>query len=1073
MNRALRTATRHSGRLVTLVLSAFTAEAVVAASWDQTLPSSGSTAAQVVDVAAVNGARWLLVQRGDTTVLQRQAGEQTAVATTTAATSRLVAMPDGGVLLTESASNRVRRFDAQGQFVWQRNVSPLLVLTDAAGGSWIETVDDLQRLAADGSLRVRLTPTAFPVVARTVGEEPAPLRYQRPQRAVDAASGDLLIAGRSSTTPGQGAAQLARFDRQGRQRWAWTDTSGQLEFTAVATGFGQSCAAARKADGSTVVRLCIGENGQPRWQTEQVLGPNSAIAVIALGQDGSVYSLDTVNRTGAQLTRVSASGAALWTQPLPAGIGDACAGPGAGCSLHVAANGRATVLTTTLSGAAQRLRLIGFGANGSPAYDRELPVTTVISLAREANGHILLIGAREAGVRRLVEVDAQGTVVVEDTQISTPLQIRARALAANAQGDTFVVSAADGTSSYRVRRITANGSVAWDLEYPGAFDLAQATATNDRVCVSEVQAVQGQPDNRVRCIAAADGRSIWSRTIEEPVNFRSRNPLPPSMFRLREDNHLVVSYLYNGVQLYDPSGASEIHVSTTERTPFGDFNNDGDSIVVERLASTPSTSDQGELIRRNRNGRIVYTLDLAAVGIQPQQVRIDDDENVYVVGKATQASSETFAWKIDSDGNVRWKRGLDDVVNPTSFLHLAGDSVVIERRSGTALVNARVALDVVRREGGNRRWRKVLNGDAADYDPSTHSVVVFGAGEGRWDLSSYSVENGGALGSTTIACPADDCRYGGTAALGGIGRVAGADRAAARRFDSDSAIRVDQTGLNGAWGSYYGEGEGLVLDWLPQARLIFMPWFTYSQAGGNETAQQRWYVAQAASVPADARSAELDIYYVTGGAFDSAEPRVTTRVGSGTLRFSDCANGSFRYTFDPRYNDGAAGTITLSRLSPATQPCILADGSVRPAPDARPASKGFDARQSGSWYEPATGGQGMQLTVQPDGVFFGAWFAYDIAGAADDSGRQHWFTLQGNLATAVNGKVDLIIVQTVGGAFDRRATRNRYIAGQATLQMHGCDRATLTYRFSDDERVGAFAGRTGELEMIKEGGCGP
>jgi hypothetical protein len=1073
MNRALRAAARCSGRLTSLVLGGIAAQAAVAAGWDQTLPSTGTTSAQVVDVAAVNGARWLLVQRGDATVLQRQAGSQVTIATKTAATSRLIAMPDGGVLLAENASNRLRRFDAQGQFVWQRNVSPLLVLTDAAGGSWIETTDNLQRLAADGSLRATLTPTVFPVVARTVGEEPAPLRYQRPQRAVDAQNGDLLIAGRSSTTPGQGAAQLARFDRQGRQRWAWTDASAQLEFTAVAGGFGLSCAAARQAGGSSVVRLCLDDNGQQRWQAAQTLGPNSAIAVIALGQDGSVYSLDTVDRSGAQLTRVSAGGAVLWTQPLPAGIGDACAAPGAGCSLHVAANGRATVLTTALSGSAQRLRLLGFSAAGALSYDRELPVTTVTSLARETDGHVLLIGAREAGVRRLVELDAQGTIVVEDTQLSTPLQIRARALAANAQGDTFVVSAADGATSYRVRRITASGSVAWDLEYPGAFDLAQATATNDRVCVSEVQAVQGEPDNRVRCIAAADGRSIWSRTIEEPVNFRSRNPLPPTTFRLREDNHLVLSYLYNGVQLYDPSGGSEIHVSTTERTPLGDFNNDGDSVVVERLATTPSTSDQGELIRRNKNGRVVYTLDLPAVGIQPQQVRIDDDENVFVVGKVTQASSEMFAWMIDGNGDVRWKRGLDDVVNPTSFLHLAGDSVVVERRSGSALVNARVALDVVRREGGNRRWRKVVSGDAADYDAATHSVVVFGAGEGRWDLDSYSVETGNALSSTTIACAADDCSYGGTAARGGVGRVAGADRAAARAFASDAAIRVDQIGLNGAWGSYYGEGEGLVFDWLPQARLIFMPWFTYSQAGGNETAQQRWYVAQAANVPADARSAELDIYYVTGGAFDSAEPRLTTRVGRGTLRFGDCANGTFSYVFDPRYNDGAAGTITLSRLSPATQSCILADGSVQPAPAAQPPSKGFDARQSGSWYEPATGGQGMQLTVQPDGVFFAAWFAYDIAGAADDTGRQHWFTLQGNLAQATNGRVDLVIVQTVGGAFDRRATRNRYVAGQAVLQMHGCDRATLTYRFGDDERVGAFAGKSGELEMIKEGGCGP
>jgi hypothetical protein len=1073
MNRALRAAARYSGRLTSLVLGCVAAQAVSAAGWDQTLRSDGTVAAQVVDVAAVNGARWLLVQRGDFAVLQRQAGSQITVATKTALTSRLIAMPDGGALLAETTSNRVRRFDAQGQFVWQRDVTPLLVLTDSAGGSWIETVDNLQRIAADGSLRATLTPTVFPVVARTVGEEASPIRFQRPQRAIDAQNGDLLIAGRSSTTPNQGSAQLARFDRAGRQRWSWTDPTSQLEFTAVATNYGFSCAAARQTAAGSVTRLCVDDNGQLRWQAAQTLGPNSAVAVISLAQDGSVYSLETVNRTNAQLTRVSASGAVLWTKPLPAGIGDACTAPGTGCSLHVALNGSATVLTTVVSGASQRLRLIGFNAAGTLNYDRELPVTTVVALTREANGHVLLVGAREAGLRRLVEIDAAGNVLVEDTQLSTPQQTRARAVAGNAQGDTFVVSRADGASSYRVRRVTANGTLAWDVEYPGEFDLAQATATNDLVCISEVQELRGEPNNRVRCLAVNDGHSLWSRTIEEPVNFRSRVPLPATTFRLRDDNHLALSYLYNGLQLFDEHGGSEINVPTAERTPAGDFNKDGDSVVVERLATTPSTSNEGKLIRYNKTGRLVYEIDLAAAGMQPQQVRIDDEDNVYVVGRETQASAAAFTWMIDPNGAVRWKRALEDLPGATPFIYLADDSVVIERRAGTPLVNARVALEIIRREAGVRRWRKIVSADAADYDASTRSMVVFGAGDGRWDLASYSIENGIELASTTIACAADDCAFGGVAARSGIGRVAGADRAAARTFDSPAAIRVDQLGLNGAWGSYYGEGEGLVLDWLPQARLIFMPWFTYSTGGGNETAQQRWYVAQAANVPAGARSADIDIYYVTGGAFDSSEPRMTTKVGSGTLRFTDCANGTFSYVFDPRYNEGAAGTITLSRLSPATQSCILADGSVQPAPEARPASKGFDARQSGSWYEPATGGQGMQLTVQPDGVFFGAWFAYDVAGSSDDNGRQHWFTLQGNLATAVNGKVDLIIVQTVGGAFDRRATRNRYIAGQATLQMHGCDRATLTYRFGNDERVGAFAGKSGELEMIKEGGCGP
>jgi len=1076
MNRLPRLASRLSGRITALLLCCAAAHAALAVDWDRTLPGSGSAAAQIVDVAVVPGARWLLLQRDDTVALQRESAGQVTFATTTTATARLIAMPDGGVLLIETDPGQMRRFDAQGQFIWERRVAPLFVRPDAAGGSWIETLDDIQRIAADGSLRATLNPNNFPVVRRTVGDETPALRFQRPQRAVEATSGDLLVAGRSSIVPEQGRAQLARFDRRGSQRWTWTDNSAQpgIEFSAVAVApNGGSCAAARQPGGSGVVRLCLDAAGQQRWLVTQELGPNSATAVIAIGNDGSFYALDTINRTGAQLARVSATGTPLWTQALPAGIGDACAAPGPGCSLQIEANGDATVLTSALSGAAQRLRLLGYSAGGALRYDRELPVSTVVTLARENNGHFLAVGAREAGVRRLFELDAQGQIVDDDIDLQTPLREETRALAANANGDTFIVSAPDGAASYRVTRVSADGSVAWNLEFPGAFDLAMATASSDRVCIAEIQALQGEPDNRIRCLAAADGHTLWARTIDEPLNFRARNPLPPSMFRLRPDNVMVLSFLYHGVQLISPEGTSLRHYPTEERTPLGDFNNTGDSVVVERLATTPSNSDAGKLIQRSNTGRVVYTLDLAAIGIQPQRMRIDDSDNVYIVGKETQSSSDMFVWMLDGNGAVSWKRPLESIANTTPFLFLTDDVLVVERRFGTPPASPRVAIEVLRRDGGTRRWRKNIEGDQIDVDTATQRVVLLAAGQGRWDVHSYSLENGTELSAATVACPAQDCRFGGAAAQGGVARFAALDRAAARSYVPGPDIRVDQPGLNGAWGSYYGEGEGLLLDWLPQARLIFMPWFTYSRDGGNETGQQRWYVAQAANVPDGASVADIEIYLVTGGAFDSAQQRLTTRVGSGTLRFSDCANGRFNYVFDPSYNSGATGTITLSRLSPATQPCRLADGSVQPASGARPPSKGFDQRQSGSWYEPATSGQGMQLTVQPDGVFFAAWFAYDVAGAADDSGKQHWFTLQGNLAQAVNGKIDLVIVQTVGGAFDRRATRNRYVAGQATLQMNACDRATLTYRFNDDERVGAFAGRTGDLEMIKEGGCGP
>lgn len=1064
---------RLAGRSAALLLTGLTALPALASGWEQRLPASGSAAAQAVEVAAVPGARWLLVQRGDEVVLQREAAGQTLVAATTAFSSRLVALPDGGVLLSEDDPARVRRFDAQGQLVWQRAVAPLLILTDASGGSWLETLDDIQRLAPDGSVRAVLKPTTFAVVARTVVAEPAPLRYQRSLRAVDAASGDLLVGGSSQLDPSQGRARIARFDRSGQPRWEWTDGAFGIEFSAVATApGGASCAAGRAPNGSRVVRLCFSASGQLRWSAEQELGPNSSTPVMAVAADGGVYALDLINRSSARLARLGSDGSSTWTQPLPAAISDACSAPGPGCSLHVDANGDATVLTA-VNAASPRQRLIGYDSAGRLRYDRELPVSAVFSLARESNGHSVAVGAREAGVRRLFELDAQGGIVDDDIPVQTPLRPAARAVAAGANGDSYVVMAAAGTTSYRVNRVAADGRVVWNREYPGSFDLATAVASADRVCIAETQAVNGEPDNRVRCIAAADGSTLWLRTIEEPLNFRSRTPLPPSVFRLRADNSLALAYVYHGVQIYRADGLSQMRYPTDQLTPLADFNSADDSIVVERPAAQPATSNQGKLILRTDTGRVVYELDLATIGIQPLQMRLDDSDNLFVVGTETRTASDTYAWLVERDGSVRWKRRLDGIANATPFLHLADDVIVVERRTGNALVNAKVAIEVLRRENGSRRWRENFDADQADADPATRRVVVFAAGENRWDVRSFALDNGAEQSAATYVCAAERCNFAGTAAGDGIARFAASDWAGAREYPFGASIRVDQPGIGGAWGTYYGEGEGLVLDWLPHARLIFMPWFSYSRAGGIASGELRWYVAQATGIATGARSAALEIYEVTGGLFDLPSGRINRLAGTGTLEFSDCANGRLSYRFDSNFNAGAVGTLTLSRLSPATAPCELADGSVQPAPGARPPSKGFDARQSGSWFEPATGGQGLQLTVQPDGVFFAAWFTYDVADAADDSGKQHWLTLYGNLAQAVNGKIDLAVVQTVGGAFDRIPTRNRYIVGQASLQMHGCDRATLHYQFGSDELTGAFAGRSGDIELIKEGGCSP
>jgi hypothetical protein len=69
--------------------------------------------------------------------------------------------------------------------------------------------------------------------------------------------------------------------------------------------------------------------------------------------------------------------------------------------------------------------------------------------------------------------------------------------------------------------------------------------------------------------------------------------------------------------------------------------------------------------------------------------------------------------------------------------------------------------------------------------------------------------------------------------------------------------------------------------------------------------------------------------------------------------------------------------------------------------------------------------------------------------------------------------VELAIAQALGGAFDRVPADNQFVVGSATLTMTACDRATLDYRFADDDFAGDLRGRTGTIDLTKSGGCAP
>jgi len=118
---------------------------------------------------------------------------------------------------------------------------------------------------------------------------------------------------------------------------------------------------------------------------------------------------------------------------------------------------------------------------------------------------------------------------------------------------------------------------------------------------------------------------------------------------------------------------------------------------------------------------------------------------------------------------------------------------------------------------------------------------------------------------------------------------------------------------------------------------------------------------------------------------------------------------------------------------------------------------------TGSWYEPATSGQGFAVQIIPDqtpgnGVAFVSWFTFDtVVGGAE---RQRWYTLQGPVVTG-QPNASLTIYQNTGGNFNAPPATNAQAVGTATLSFDTCSSGSLSYTFSDG------SSRTGTVPLTR------
>jgi len=119
---------------------------------------------------------------------------------------------------------------------------------------------------------------------------------------------------------------------------------------------------------------------------------------------------------------------------------------------------------------------------------------------------------------------------------------------------------------------------------------------------------------------------------------------------------------------------------------------------------------------------------------------------------------------------------------------------------------------------------------------------------------------------------------------------------------------------------------------------------------------------------------------------------------------------------------------------------------------------------TGSWYEPATSGQGIEVEIFPDlaspgtGLAQVSWFTYDVAAGGAD--HQRWYTASGPVVSG-QATAMLTIYQNPSGNFAAPPVTNAAAVGTATLAFDTCTSGQFTYAFSDG------SARTGTIPLTR------
>jgi hypothetical protein len=218
-------------------------------------------------------------------------------------------------------------------------------------------------------------------------------------------------------------------------------------------------------------------------------------------------------------------------------------------------------------------------------------------------------------------------------------------------------------------------------------------------------------------------------------------------------------------------------------------------------------------------------------------------------------------------------------------------------------------------EDGAQAWligTGITVGNRIEIDEMVRPVgAVFGP---DFDPGAVVREPWGSLEITFDGCDVAVAAWDGPPAFGSgsmdLVRLSSIDDVPCDPNDPADLDRV-VSGRSGAWYDSAHDGEGWMLEMLPDGRMVVY-WFTYDDQG-----RQAWLIGEAR---VEGRTLWIEEMLITGGArfgadFDSADVALTEWGEFGFL-FEDCALAQLRYaSTNPRFGEGTLQPVHLAQLA--------------------------------------------------------------------------------------------------------------------------------------------------------------